>query len=433
MIFILPYFIAFALGSFLFGAIYPRNTWKGPMSLLVIWWLGIAASAVVVMFSIGLNGEYAPNHLIAMTILTFISCMMLCRMRRGTPFFYLSHVNGHFLKLSLVLFFVWLISNGLSQHNLYGDWDAWSFWNYRARYLVAAQTHWKEIFLFNDQAKHPWLLPYWTVFGWTWIGGESYYFTFFNAQMFTLVLMATVFFSVVYLTRSDRAALYATIWLISIPYFIIHSMSQYAEVLTAGLIVLNIVWLARVLETYCVKDGLILGLMLGVMAFSKDEGMLSALLIVVLVLYFLRHDKRVRTWVLSGLAVASIPVVWVKFWMLAAPSGVNRMSVAHVFEAKRWYMVSNYFLHTWLKSYHGGGYLCLLGILVSYFVLPLNIKDRLMLWFLILYTAVFYFLYVTVDGHLYWRLLSTADRIVYLVMPLLIVFLFYRIFRPDAK
>jgi len=429
---IISLLIAFVIGALIFGAIYQKDAWGNALGVLVSFWLGVASCALIVFYSVWISGGYDPLNIINTTFIVLICCILLCYFRQGNPFLCVQGLKFSFLFV-LVIFIGWILMNGLSHHNFYGDWDAWSFWNYRSRYLVSAGYHWKDIFTYDAQAKHPWLLSYWIVFGWSWLGEQSYAYTFLSAQFFGLMVLATVFISIWYLTTNEFIAFVATLWLASMPYFLLHSISQYADVITASLILLNLVLLFHLYQRKVKSDALLLGLMLGIMAFSKDEGILSALLIIVLLIPWLRKSKDFYAPCCWGLLLTIFPTIVVKCWMLPAPSGVNTINLSNIGDWHRALYIIQYFLFVLRKPFYGGALIIPFGILISFLFRKSDKQDVIMAWFLMIFIAVFLFLYLVVSGNLPWRLLATGERLVYQILPVMMVFLFYRLFGNFQK
>jgi hypothetical protein len=431
---LIPFFAALLTGSLIFGGIYKREAWKDMLAVLVSFWLGMFACVLIVLVSILLTGHFESSHVVLLSLTFMILSCVWCFYRQGTPFLPYQQLAGQpWFKFILVMVMACFLMRILSIHWLYGDWDAWSLWNYRARYLVLGGTHWKDIFTYGMQGKHPWFLPCWIVFGWSWVGGQSYAFALFSAHVFTLLALGTVFVAILNLTTNENVSFLATVWLLSIFYFFTHSFSQYADVLTASLIVLNMILLFRLFDRKTGLDASVLGVMLGLMSFTKDEGILSALLIVILsISFFYKHKALFRPF-LFGLGISLIPTIMVKYWMYPAPAGVNQVCFSHILEWKRWDDIIQYFFVMLAKPVFGGVLIIPFFVWASRHFNPLNEKDRVMAGFLTIFVAVFFILYLLVVDHLDWRLSRTGERLVYLIMPLGIVFLFSRLFPKALK
>ena len=426
---IIPFLLALWTGGLIFGAIYKNEPWKDALGILVSFWLGLAGCAMAVFYGILITGHYDPLNVLISTFMFMIFCCLLCYFRRGKHFLcYQGLGAAPWLQLTIVVLLAVVLMKGLSYHKLYGNWDAWSFWNFRARYLVLAGSHWRDVFTYEAEVKHPWLLPLWTVFGWTWLGKESYAFPFLSAQIFCLIVLATVFFSILDLTKSKNASFLATLWLASIPYFLIHSISQYPAVIMASLIVLNMMLLFRLYRRKTRADAVTFGIMLGVMSFTKDEGIGSALFITVFAILLLRKCKDLCFPFFMGLGLTLVPTVLVKYLMYPAPNGVSTVYFPYILEWKRWVDIIQYFMAMFIKPVYGGIWIIPLFLLGSMLLKPWDEKDRAMAGFLAMFGALYLLLYFLIVNYLDWRLLVSGDRMMYQILPLAIVFLFYRLF-----
>jgi hypothetical protein len=426
----MPFLVALLTGGLIFGAIYKKNPWNDALGILVAFWLGLAGCAMVAFYSIMFTGHYDPFNVVITTFIFMILCCLLCYYRQGRPFLFFPKLHyTTWFKFFIVVLVAWMLIEGVAYHKLYGDWDGWSYWNFRAHYLVSAGSHWRDVYTYGAQVKHPWLLPYWIVFGWAW-GGESYSFPFYSAQIFGLIVLATVFFSILNLTKNENASFLATLWLASVPYFSINTTSQYADVLTASLIVLSLMLFFRLYQQKTKANALTLGLMLGVMSFSKDEGIVSTLMIILLLIVLIKGSKKLYLPFFLGLGLMLVPTVLAKYWMIpAAQRELNALYFPHFFEWQRWVAIIQYFWVMLMKPRYGGILIIPFCLLVSMLFKPLDKKDWIMAVFIMMFVALFFFLYVLVSDDLNWRLLCTAERLAYQILPLAIVFLFYRLFK----
>jgi len=106
-------------------------------------------------------------------------------------------------------------------------------------------SNWQDLFIYGKEAKHPWFLPTWTVFGWTWAQGDFNIFTRLSAQVFAEIILITVFGGVFQLLGRIIPAFLAGLWLISIPVLIGHKASIMASFLLSYLLVFLFFVLAR--------------------------------------------------------------------------------------------------------------------------------------------------------------------------------------------
>ncbi len=429
---LIPFIVALMMGLIIYRLIHRQYPWHEPLDVLVSLWLGTGVCSLIVFYSILFLGGFNP-FVIQLSVCAVI--LLLCFSCRLRPLLPTRLINtgslGVWIKLMPLMLLAVILLSGLSYYNLFGDWDAWSFWNFRARFLVEAGQYWQDIYAYGIQAKHPWLLPHWTVFGWVMTGAQSAEFPCFSAQVFTLMTIASVFFAVLSLVGQLSVALLAALWLVSIPYFMIHGISQYADILMAGLIVINMMLLVRLKAQPSSAQAITLGMMLGIMCFTKDEGMVSAVIMVFLIGHVLtgwhRKGHFYKPFVLSLLVIV-VGVLLQKYWMWPAPQGVNAISWGHFFDYQRWYFILAYFLKVYTHYLYGG--IILIPILLALTAVSRrwDAASGLMVRFLLVFISVFYLLYVLVRQDLEWRLWTTSYRLTFQLLPLGIVLLFYRLF-----
>lgn len=212
-------------------------------------------------------------------------------------------------------------------------------------------------------------------------------------------------------TSNKWAVLASGIWLATIPYFIHHSTGQSADVLMSLLILINVLLLLRFFNHPNRGNALNLGFLLGILAFTKDEGIVCMLIILALIL--IQEKKRASGQLLS-LIKPLIPwfllLLVVKWWMGLAPSGVNQIKGKNLLDIYRWgYVFGYYFTKHYLDVA-----VFLLGWMVTYQSrTPLRKNIMVVTNFLILFLGTFFLLYVLVKSDLGWRLYTTNNRLVY--------------------
>ncbi len=433
MILIIPFIVAFLTGILIYRVIHRRYPWSEPLDIIVSFWLGIGACALITFYTIALFNGFNPVIIQCVLMVLLIALCFSCRFRSLMPDAMVNRLDYALLwvKFAPVVLIAGVLLSGLAYNNPFGDWDAWSFWNFRARFLVNAGDTWRDIYAYGIQAKHPWLLPHWTVFGWAMLGAESNAFPCLSAQLFTLVVIATVFFAVFALVGQIGASLLASVWLLSIPYFMIHGISQYADILMAGLIAINMMLLLRLRNAVSIQQAITLGLMLGIMCFTKDEGLVAAVIMFFLIGHLLpsfSKNKQFYVPCLLSIGAIGVGVVFQKVWMWPAPQGVNSIDWGHLLDMGRWVFILKYFVKVFTHYLYGGVVLIPILLLVMSIYRRWDEASAVMVKFLLIFISVFYLLYVLVRQDLEWRLWTTAYRLTFQLLPLSIIVLFYRIF-----
>ena len=320
----------------------------------------------------------------------------------------------------------------------YGGYDAWSLWNYRAVSVFRGGDHWAGIFHNEVQGKHPWLLPLFVVWGWCFSGGET---TGVPILIAVLTALATLGLLVSALAEDigETKALLGGIFLFFLPFFAWHSVSQYASIITAYYLLAACICLKKTVRDDSPKYWILSAVFLGALAFSKDEGLVLAAACLSSFLIFLKpKDKKTPLLFWLKLAGASLAVILVEVFMRtqaisAAPyikSDLYVINLGGIFAQERWTLIRDFFwnkimlhaefgrLRLWLP-------LALLGVFTS--------VGRFILGSVLAYGAVFFFLYLIVANDLVWRMDVTADRLLFLVMPVLVYLVFYSLFLKKPR
>jgi hypothetical protein len=151
-----------------------------------------------------------------------------------------------------------------------GQWDAWGFWNLKAKFLYSGGT-WTDIFIGTSHPDYPLLLP--SVVGGGWALGKT--------ESFMWPLWVGVFFhwSLFLIVKEEFAKILKREWwgyvgsffLLGSPCFIILSASQYADIPLAACLFLAIVLLFRNDNP---ANWFLSGLVFGFAIFLKNEGLL---------------------------------------------------------------------------------------------------------------------------------------------------------------
>lgn len=212
-----------------------------------------------------------------------------------------------------------------------GDWDAWTIWNVRARFLYltgsASQTFDSRLV----HADYPPLLPALVAGGWFASGGEGLWVAPLVAGLFAATT-AAVLAGCVSECRGGGAAFVAAAVLLGTPQFLQLAEKQYADVPLGALIAAACGLVALALERRAAPTGLLLplaGAMASAAALLKNEGLLyflailGALILVPRGSY--RHPRRLTeaACFVVGAAPLLILLAWFKL-TLAPPNDLVR-------------------------------------------------------------------------------------------------------------
>lgn len=196
----------------------------------------------------------------------------------------------------------------------HGNWDAWSMWNARAKFL-ASPSNWRNAVspaLESIHPDYPLLLP--AVVAWPWrVAGEPLT----AIPYLVAIAFAAAIFAVVAacaaLARSKTAGYVAAILLFSGSTFIGESMSLYADVPLAAFLVASI---ALVVLDAGVASLVFAGVLAALAAWTKNEGILLLPVLLIATGLFRRIADSVK--VLAG--AAPVLAVLIAYKVLLAPA-----------------------------------------------------------------------------------------------------------------
>jgi len=325
----------------------------------------------------------------------------------------------------------------------HGKWDAWAIWNLRARFIYRAGTNWTTAFSERISFSHtdyPLLLPLSVVKGWLYAGFETLASPMMIGIVFSVAILLLLFGSVMTM-RSSLAAIFAATTLISTPFFLEASASQYAD------IPLSFFFLASLIMTSLYsrkqKPGLLTlaGLNAGFSAWTKNEGLLfsAAITIFVIIMIVRRREKQppVKTLAnyIAGLVLALLPVICFKLLLAPANDLVREFSSSYLnplLVLDRYKIIASYMFAVALSFGNWGsvflGAFNPLAIMTAY-ALQVGIQFRpyenwLVPGVILVMLGGYFFAYLNSPHDLEWHLSTSCNRLFLQLWPA-IIFAFF--------
>jgi Dolichyl-phosphate-mannose-protein mannosyltransferase len=168
----------------------------------------------------------------------------------------------------------------LRQHP-HGEWDAWMNWDLRARMLFRGGEGWRDAFSATFPWSHPDyppLVPSLVVRSWLYAGSETLMGPALVAGTFTFATVALLAAALANL-RSTSQGLLAAMILLSVPFFIQHGTSLYADVPLGFFILATMVFLALDARHGAVTGRFagLAGVAAGLAVWTKNEGLVFTL------------------------------------------------------------------------------------------------------------------------------------------------------------
>lgn len=182
---------------------------------------------------------------------------------------------GSFLLFGITLFAVIQFYSLSAPANVSGGWDARFFWSLKAKFFFRSPADWQEMFspkLFWAHPDYPLLLPGILSWGWNWLGQESLLW----GPVVSLGFYVSCAFLLVWYLRTHVSSfagwLAGTFFLVLQPY-LFWSLQQYADVPLTFYMTACILALVSALRSGQNKLLFLSGLMGGLAAWTKNEGL----------------------------------------------------------------------------------------------------------------------------------------------------------------
>jgi hypothetical protein len=165
-----------------------------------------------------------------------------------------------------------------------GEWDAWAFWNLRARFLFGGGAEWwREAFhpLAGRHPDYPLLLPGLVARTWLYVGRATVLAPVLVAMLFTFATVGVAAGAVAAL-RGETQGLLAALVLLGTVGFTAHGTMQYADIPLGFFVLATLVllWLSDRGATEPWSTRCLAGAMAGFAAWTKQEAMLFVVALV---------------------------------------------------------------------------------------------------------------------------------------------------------
>ena len=315
MIHILPLLISFFLGLALVNALL-KNRLPGPLLTLFLSAVtGLGLSGFLTFTSFICFNRLVPWFVIGLNIAALLALAPFAGINALTAFRRLTLQDAAAIGVLVALMIPMIVFASLYPN---GGWDAWGFWNTKARFLFLGGTEWTRMFdpvIWRTEIVYPFLLP--LIHVWIWSFGPAPTATVPMAMTCLIpFLTAGMLFAVLNEITGHGRMLLVPAWLFSGMFVVTLSASQYCDLLL-GLFLMTALSLFSLFQRTRASGYLVLmGLVLGFASFTKVEGsalaMITATCALVLILTdsTARHDRgRAATLFAAATAAAALPLV----------------------------------------------------------------------------------------------------------------------------
>ncbi len=253
----------------------------------------------------------------------------------------LIHRPRVFWLLFIAALLVWsFIYFGKSFRTPEGEWDAWTVWNLRARFLFRSGNDLATVFSPEipwSNPDHPLLLPGLIAQTWMMMAKESVIVPIAIGWIFAILSAGILVFALAAL-RGIKTGLVAGLVFLGIPIFVTIAAAQYADVVIGTYVLIAFVSAAVAFENItnqAVRFLILSGLAISVAIWTKNEGALYGLSLIVALWFFGRNQsvqpsRRFRNifWLMIGTVPLGILIIYFKLTYAPPDDFVSRFSFA---------------------------------------------------------------------------------------------------------
>lgn len=449
---LLPYLLALLTGYLLLEKLTPKDSQPLSLSLKLVlgFGLGLGICGSLTFLTFFILRKFYPAAII-MTNLTFLIFLISTSHRQRIcaewiTIFSLrklswSNVAAGILWSVLAFFYYYIATK-----HPFGQWDAWGMWNLKTKFLILSENPWRDILQRLHPHTHPdypLLLPFINVWGMSFLGNYSPLVPFTTSLLFAL-LTPLLLFTGLKMFIPKPAAFFAATILFTHPYAAFWATAQYADVVLAFYLTAVALVFFTLIRSDSIEHTKLLGIILGLTAFTKNEGLLLVVLFSVITLlsqYLIfkpkEHDTATGSALIRWLIIGCVPVILFKTFL--SPSNQDilpQLSVANkeLLDPNKFSLIMQSFLKETLDQRWCFVWVFLLILFISnaraFFRRDtLSIAGLLITYFLIV-AAVYQ---SSSMEQLSWWLGSSLRRLYFALLPLSLFLCFYTVWHPADK
>jgi len=395
-----------------------------------------SSMAHIILFGFGVVGLLYFWHVLIVgqiQVLAFVGSLVLVMLLLTLAV----RSRGHKILVPIEISVIDLVVLGviflIATDQIYGQWDAWATFNPKARFLSSGE-HWKQMFsptIIWMVPDYPLLLPSVIAAGWTISGSTSPWIPSIISVLFSWSLYLL-------LTRGLASSLswfygaLGGLLLLCVPAFVDRGTSQYADMPIAAYLLLGVMIIHKDRSTSAFG---LSGFALGLVAFTKNEGLLYVLLLILSVIYACwysgqRMPKRsVIVWVAALVPGIGSNLIVKGLAPINVQLRVNILEMIPLIPARGLLIVEGFleeFLYwrDWMLFWP-------LAILLCVLMRPRNRSrdfwDLAFTAFLCLSLVSFIGVYLLTPHPVEWHIKSSFDRLLIQILPIFIFLLVLRL------
>ena len=332
-----------------------------------------------------------------------------------------------------------------SINNPHGGWDGWAIWNMRARFIFRGGEQWVNAFsnVINwSHPDYPLLIPLNITRIWRYLGLEAPIAPISIAFLFTFSTVALLGSSISYI-HDHRHGILASLVLLGISAYFQLGSAQYADVPLGFFILATLI-------LFFVKDKLperslqiifMAGIMAGLAAWTKNEGLLFILCVVIVHLITsvlitgLKTYKFEAAAFISGILPSLLFIIYFKY-QLAPPSSLLsgvQLTIERFTDSSRYLIIGKEYIITSLDLLKYIIILFPLSFVLLGFSYPkrFNIGIKISIITLTLMNLGYIVIYLVSPYELDWHLDTSLERLILQLLPSAIFLFFIFLSTPE--
>ena len=454
----IPFLISFLTGFLLIDLLF---LWKDkpPIAtrLFLSGGLGLGLSSLILFFGFVLFDQLNTSFAI-LTHTLFLGLLLVLKIITLFPPGGRKHLNNKkilsdrtfpgikgFLFLGLITPFIIPLLSYIKYFHPYGGWDAWSVWNFKAKFLLLSGPNWSNIFdpiLWRSSPHYPLLLPLINVWGWIFTKQPVSAGPALTSLIFTF-LMAGLLFSGLRYSTKNNAVILAPLLLLTLSFYEILATSQYCDLIVGYYLLASFYCLIETARKESPAFAFLAGLFIGLLSFTKPEGTIAAILIAGLSLIHcaLNVDNRTQKIKLllflgGGIVLFSIPtIIFYVFYSPGNQTFLNGLPTPDKLAELSRMGTTLTSLLAELKEprWNGLWFLIITGLFFSWkkcFRKEIIVFPLFLLFYL---TIIVFYYFVNTYFEVQWWLDQSLNRILFSLLPLIVFWTFYSLFSDNKK
>lgn len=444
MIYLIPALISFTLGLFIVKSALKDRMPGLLLSVFLSATLGLGASGLLTFTSFFLFNQLVPWFVILLNLaVTGILAIILYhqgRLNFGDTYQIQKTNLVHVPAIIIVLGIITLGMFTFASLYPYGGWDAWGCWNFKARFLFLGGNEWTRMFdpvLWRHQILYPFLLPLINVWFWS-FGNTATYAVPLGMTCLIPLLTTGLLFSALKELTGKQYMILVPLWILTNMFTIQLSASQYSDLLL-GLFLLAAITLFLLFQRTKEPGYLLLmGLVLGMIGFTKVEGEALCVIILVTALVLVMTNrawatirKRSALSLIAATALAVLPLVI--FLLAYVPhnsgifiNGITSPDKPASFE--RLMTIITYYGREFISAKWTGLWIALTAVLVFSYKTCMRRELRIIPIVLGVYVLLFTCTYfVNTFYEIAWWLNTSLNRIIFALIPMTALWAFLSI------